>query len=258
MRLLFTPESENFGLLRVMALALDAPRLVQTLSRRPFEHITRSSTSVIVAATRKDDIRRLHITYTSDIHSTNVDDLAQLMSVCIPDRQLERWPSWTTNPCHPTDDDDADTTSINESFKDKLGRALRRSLVCVSAFAPERVVSKYYPCTYPAHAQWTPLSAMEAGQPLPPLSRWREKAADVLFPAYGPKVLVGFARAVGDASLVATIHDVMVLPCLRDLGIGTALVDLLTRKVQTRSRTYMHIQGHLRYSNIQFSFYLRS
>jgi hypothetical protein len=44
-------------------------------------------------------------------------------------------------------------------------------------------------------------------------------------------VLVGFARAVGDAALVATVHDVAVMPELQRLGLGRQLLARLLRQV---------------------------
>jgi GNAT superfamily N-acetyltransferase len=52
------------------------------------------------------------------------------------------------------------------------------------------------------------------------------------FPGSGPKVLVGFARAVGDAALVATVHDIAVLPEMRGKGLGKILVEKLTDQVR--------------------------
>ncbi|PRW59231.1 acetyltransferase NSI [Chlorella sorokiniana] len=47
----------------------------------------------------------------------------------------------------------------------------------------------------------------------------------------GRRVLVGFARAVGDAALVATLHDVAVLPELQGLGLGRSLLVRLLRQL---------------------------
>ena len=49
-------------------------------------------------------------------------------------------------------------------------------------------------------------------------------------------MLVGYARAVGDDALVATIHDVAVLPELRGRGLGRQLLDRLTKQVGGRPR----------------------
>ncbi|GLI63786.1 hypothetical protein VaNZ11_006867 [Volvox africanus] len=49
------------------------------------------------------------------------------------------------------------------------------------------------------------------------------------------KHLVGFARATGDNSLVATIYDVAVHPAVRGQGIGSRLVKLLVQQIQARA-----------------------
>lgn len=46
--------------------------------------------------------------------------------------------------------------------------------------------------------------------------------------------VVGFGRAVSDGALVATLHDIMVHPEYRRQGIGTKVVQLLTRNLDTR------------------------
>ena len=45
------------------------------------------------------------------------------------------------------------------------------------------------------------------------------------------RVLVGFARAVTDASMVGIVHDVCVMPELRGRGLGKQLLDRLTKQV---------------------------
>lgn len=45
------------------------------------------------------------------------------------------------------------------------------------------------------------------------------------------KVLAGFARAIGDGALVATVHDVVVLPELQGLGLGRKLLAKITTQV---------------------------
>lgn len=47
------------------------------------------------------------------------------------------------------------------------------------------------------------------------------------------KVLAGFARAIGDGALVATVHDVVVLPELQGLGLGRKLLAKLTTQVSS-------------------------
>lgn len=46
-----------------------------------------------------------------------------------------------------------------------------------------------------------------------------------------PLKLVGYARAAGDGALVATVHDVAVLPELRGRGLGRALLRRLLAQV---------------------------
>ncbi|CAM8892761.1 unnamed protein product [Rhodiola kirilowii] len=46
--------------------------------------------------------------------------------------------------------------------------------------------------------------------------------------------LVGFGRAVSDSSLTASIHDVMVIPSLRRLGIGQLIVKRLIRVLTSK------------------------
>lgn len=45
------------------------------------------------------------------------------------------------------------------------------------------------------------------------------------------KVLAGFARAMGDGALVATVHDLVVLPELQGLGLGRKLLAKVTSQV---------------------------
>ena len=47
------------------------------------------------------------------------------------------------------------------------------------------------------------------------------------------KVLAGFARAIGDGALVATVHDIIVLPELQGLGLGRKLLAKITSQVYT-------------------------
>ncbi|XP_031278946.1 uncharacterized protein LOC116137398 [Pistacia vera] len=46
--------------------------------------------------------------------------------------------------------------------------------------------------------------------------------------------LVGFGRAVSDAGLTASIHDVMVIPSLRGMGIGRLIVKRIIRMLTSR------------------------
>ena len=49
--------------------------------------------------------------------------------------------------------------------------------------------------------------------------------------------LVGYARANGDGALVATVHDVAVIPALRGRGLGRALLRRLMKQVLCMCRT---------------------
>jgi GNAT superfamily N-acetyltransferase len=48
-----------------------------------------------------------------------------------------------------------------------------------------------------------------------------------------PRRLVGFGRAIGDASLVATLHDIMVDPEYRGYGIGRRILLQLANQVRS-------------------------
>lgn len=50
-------------------------------------------------------------------------------------------------------------------------------------------------------------------------------------PAWQRQVLVGCVRASGDASLVATVHDLAVHPALQGRGLGSRMLGLLTQQL---------------------------
>ena len=105
----------------------------------------------------------------------------------------------------------------------RLRGALGRSLVCVAAYTSEQHLP---PHQHLSSHGLLPLPPLEEEQPqqqqpwpaLPPFARQQRR------------VLVGFARAVGDASLVATVHDVAVLPELQRLGLGRQLLARLVKQ----------------------------
>lgn len=107
----------------------------------------------------------------------------------------------------------------------RLGGAMRRSLVCVAAFAEEQHL--------PQHQHLAARGLASAPEPSQQQqARQRERLAGGWSrPRRTRRVLVGFARAVGDATLVATVHDVAVLPELQGLGLGRQLLDRLTRQL---------------------------
>lgn len=59
-----------------------------------------------------------------------------------------------------------------------------------------------------------------------------------------PLKLVGYARAAGDGALVATLHDVAVLPELRRRGLGRALLRrLLAQVLPTSGSLWYHMRS---------------
>jgi ribosomal protein S18 acetylase RimI-like enzyme len=124
---------------------------------------------------------------------------------------------------------------------DRVRRALRNSLACVAAFAPEGRLSSTQGLAVGDLTKESSddgkgegggvqdgdkggldFSAIFSGW-FPPARRRRGTSRR--------PILVGFARAVGDRQLVATVHDVAVLPELRGMGLGTQLVKRLTKSL---------------------------
>ena len=82
-------------------------------------------------------------------------------------------------------------------------------------------------------------SSSASGVALPgSLLGWGGAAALLLRrpPRRPPARLVGFARAAGDYSLAATLHDVAVHPALRGAGVGQRLVQRVVTQVRERRR----------------------
>ena len=125
---------------------------------------------------------------------------------------------------------------------DRLRTALRNSLAVVAAYAPEEALV----------SSWQPQQQQQQEQPLQQHQRiasadsssssrsstgsaWWEAALPLGWPpAPAPprrRVLVGFARAVGDGSLIATVHDVAVAPELQGRGLGAQLLERLTSQL---------------------------
>ena len=100
----------------------------------------------------------------------------------------------------------------------QLRTALGRSVACVAAFAAASHLTPGV-AALPPEAKGQAPSSPGSGR------QWWRPAAPRL-------VLVGFARAAGDATLVATLHDVAVLPELQGRGLGAQLLSRLTRKVR--------------------------
>jgi ribosomal protein S18 acetylase RimI-like enzyme len=162
---------------------------------------------------RTSGLKSLHLTYTMDPRAVEVIELADLMSRCAvhaPGNGIHAAESRT--------DPAADPPTDPARFHRRLRRALDNSMVCVAAYAPESAL---------------PPGLHRSGTSPPPPDPLQSMLARMA-PSMGPKVLVGFARAVGDAALVATLHDVAVAPELRGRGLGAALVDRLTRHLYYR------------------------
>ena len=146
--------------------------------------------------------RPLHVTLITDRRRIDLADVAHLISRRHPDLRLD--PS---------------------RFRSRLRTALHNSLVCVAAYALESQVLA------------TDLSTSSQSVTDPYLPRALDRFFDDVLKPFAmyretrPQVLVGFARAVGDTSLVATIHDVVVAPEARRRGVGAALLEKLTSEV---------------------------
>lgn len=112
----------------------------------------------------------------------------------------------------------------------RLQSALRHSLFCVAAYTDESHLPPHQHLGArrllppEAQAEYDALQAVAvAGKP-PPAAAAKRGRWGWAPPRSGRRVLVGFARAVGDAALVSTVHDVAVLPELQRLGLGRSLL----------------------------------
>lgn len=135
----------------------------------------------------------------------------------------------------------------------RLAGALRRSLVCVAAFTseqylPNRQQSKGSSLTSsgstdddegeevdpsPTAAAEAAGGAEAAAAAAPGAGGWQPQRARARRRP-PQRVLVGFARTVGDNAVVATVHDVAVLPELRGRGLGRQLLHRITLQVRCR------------------------
>ncbi|KAI3438652.1 hypothetical protein D9Q98_001074 [Chlorella vulgaris] len=107
----------------------------------------------------------------------------------------------------------------------RLQGALHRSLFFVAAYVNEHHLP---PQQHLASRGLAPQQAVAvAAAPWPTLPRWNQQQQQQR------RVLVGFARAVGDAEFVATVHDVAVMPELQQLGLGRQLLTRLLRQLVT-------------------------
>lgn len=106
----------------------------------------------------------------------------------------------------------------------RLRGALQRSLVCVAAYASEQHLPQWQHLGSRGLCQEQQQQPQD-GVPWPTQPGWQRQQR---------RVLVGFARAVGDAALVATVHDVAVMPELQHLGLGRQLLGRLLRQASSK------------------------
>lgn len=113
----------------------------------------------------------------------------------------------------------------------RLRSALHYSLFCVAAYTDEAHLPPHQHLgarrLLPPEAQAeydAAQAAAAAGQAAPAAAAAKRGRWGWPPRRRGRRVLVGFARAVSDAALVATLHDVAVLPELQGLGLGRALL----------------------------------
>lgn len=114
----------------------------------------------------------------------------------------------------------------------RLQSALHHSLFCVAAYTDEANLPPHQHLGArrllppDAQAEYDAAQAVAAAGQAAPAAAAAAKRGRWAWPARrrGRRVLVGFARAVSDAALVATLHDVAVLPELQGLGLGRALL----------------------------------
>ncbi|KAL4524418.1 hypothetical protein Ndes2526B_g00427 [Nannochloris sp. 'desiccata'] len=195
--------------------------------RSSFKNQPPPNCRLVLTAAKSTQLAPFPITFTTNPQEIDVAELADLMSRCA-----------TYSPGHATNAAESHSTPLDFSynvsevelneerarrFRRRLRRALKRSLVTIAAYVPE--------ASLPKHLH-------RSAQDLPPDAEYTnrfitfQRFSPSLFlpflPVSGPKVLVGFARAVGDAALVATVHDIAVLPEMRGKGLGKVLVEKLT------------------------------
>ena len=190
----------------------------------------------VLAATKPNHLAPLHITYTTDHREIDVVELADLMSRCATHspghatNAAESYASRSTTTTTTTTElqeieGELEKKELTRRFQRRLRRALNNSLVCIAAYVPESLL----PDHLHRSARSLPPDLKNTTFSFFPPNLWRLAPGIFLVP--GPKVLVGFARAVSDAALVATVHDIAVLPEIREKGLGKILVEKLTDQV---------------------------
>jgi len=194
--------------------------------RSSFKNPTPSKCRLVLTAAKFSQLASFHITFTANCQEIDVTELADLMSHCASNS-----PGQATNAAEshltPLDlsynisDIELEKEERALRFRRRLRRALKNSLVTIAAYVPE--------ASLPKHLH-------RSARNLPPdtknnNTRFQRFFTSFFLPFSSPKVLVGFCRAVGDAALVATVHDIAVLPEMRGKGLGKILVEKLTDQV---------------------------
>ncbi|KAK9817012.1 hypothetical protein WJX72_008304 [[Myrmecia] bisecta] len=167
---------------------------------RPRTHGVASSYQYAVSPSPKGNTLP-RITYSYDRQDVRVEELAMLLGSC-----------W-----QPVNSEQGLTTRLVMAGADsrRVGTALDNSVALVAAFAREDQL----PCVQPGTANF------EEGDE----ETWQWVAARRRRTCQ--RRLVGFARAIGDTTLVATIHDVVVLPELQGVGLGRSLLRRLASQI---------------------------
>ena len=163
----------------------------------------------------------LQITYTINRSDICIAELADVMSRCsLTTSTSSSSSSSVDDRTSPPTTTDHHHLHSSPQFQARLQRALNHSLIYIAAYAAEDSLPSHLD-----HAARSLPRGPSTGVPY----LWR--LAPGLIPPGGAQILVGFARAVSDAALVATIHDVMVLSEVRGRKIGRTLIDKLTDQV---------------------------
>lgn len=105
----------------------------------------------------------------------------------------------------------------------RLKTAMQNSLVTVAAFVPKWTFDRVIELSRIGR----PFSALDTISFHLRKRLWVCKSSHDL-------VMIGIVRAVGDAALVATLHDVVVHPQFQRMGVGKALLKRVTRELYDR------------------------
>lgn len=154
-------------------------------------------------------------------------DVVQLLTICGPEGEHATPPLFSQSQLQPALHDTERTEGAfiskgsNPLNTKTIRMAMQKSMFCVAAYCPATCLAD--------------LDNSRSIDAMPRAKALERPAAsayvDWLLQVTGTKRdhrMVGFARAVGDGSLVATLHDVCVHPQMRRRGIGSALLRRLT------------------------------